>query len=101
MHIQKDRCIVSYSQIKMEGELLINFLYVHYLELLKIILIVNVKIMKTILLFLKKNWRWLLPVVFFAVWYFGLEKHWTDFVAGVVFQSFVWYAWTHYLKNKL
>jgi hypothetical protein len=57
-------------------------------------------LLKRFLLWLLKNWRWLLPVLFFAIWYFGLDKHYLDFIAGAIFMSFIWYAYTHFVKTQ-
>jgi hypothetical protein len=51
--------------------------------------------------FIKKNFRWLLPVLFFTIWFFGFDKHYIDFIAGGVFACGVWYAWTHWLKSRI
>jgi hypothetical protein len=51
-------------------------------------------------LFIKKHWRWLLPVLFFAIWYFFLDKHYVDFIAGIVFMGGFWWAWNHFIAGR-
>ena len=57
-------------------------------------------ILKLIWAFIVKNFRWLIPVIVFLIWYVQPDKHFLSFIAGIIFMGFIWYAWTHYLKNK-
>jgi hypothetical protein len=63
--------------------------------------------MKTITMvwgYIKKNFRWIIPLLILVPWLIIPDKTFVEafgFLAGIVFAGFIWYAWTHYLKNKI
>jgi uncharacterized membrane protein required for colicin V production len=59
--------------------------------------------LKNVGLFLLKNWRFSLPALILFLFVIIPNKTFGEifgFISGIIFMGFLWYAYTHFLKNK-
>ena len=62
------------------------------------------KALKWIWNFVKKNFRWLFPALILFAFAIIQDKSFGmifGFIAGAIFMAFIWYAYRHYIANKL